>query len=200
MRKQEKLQAQEERHKEANRNRFLLIASFVIPILLLGGIVAYALFYSTTEDIPSIGETIPEQGREHIAQGAAHPEYSSNPPASGWHYETWADWGVYSEEQSQELLIHNLEHGGIVIQYKPDVDKETIAKLEDLKKSEFSCKIVVAPYSKLDTNIALTAWTQLYKSDTYEEETIKNFIRKYRDKGPENVPCSVKPTDMATGQ
>jgi len=103
---------------------------------------------------------------------------------------------VYDKELPQEQLIHNLEHGGIVIQYKLDLDKAIIAKLEDLKKSEFECKLVVAPYKGLDKNIALTAWHRLYKTDTYDETTIKNFIKKYRDTGPEFVPCSVKAAPM----
>ncbi len=194
--KQQKLEVKEIQRKERQKGRFLFILSIIIPLVIVGIIISYAIFYSSGTDIPNIGEVFPDQGREHIEEGAEHPAYNSNPPTSGWHYAVWADWGVYKEELPQERLIHNLEHGGIVIQYKPDLDPATVTKLDDLKKNEFECKLVVVPSSKLDKSIVLSAWTRLYKTDTYEEETIKDFIKKYRNRAPELVPCSVKPSPM----
>jgi len=209
-RKQEKMQQLEEYRSQRKQRHFLTIGAVVIPAVILAALFGYIIFKAPKTSQPDIGQTFPDQGRQHIAEGATHPAYNSHPPTSGWHYAIWADWGVYKEELPQERLIHNLEHGGIVIQYKnpssgqnlsdsaskPTLDKTIIAKLEDLKKSEYQCKIVVAPYSKLDKNIAITAWRHLYKTDTYEEATIKAFIDRYHDLGPEAVGCDVKATPM----
>lgn len=203
MRQQEKMAAQEIRIKERKRTSIVMILAVVAPLLLVAVLVAFALMTrQPKEDIPDVGEAITIQGREHIKVGVSHGEYNSNPPTSGWHYEVPAEWGVYTKELPQEQLIHNLEHGGIVIQYKPTLDKETIAQLEDLKKSEFECKLVVAPYNNLDThiNIALTAWGRLHESAEYNETDIKNFIKKYKDTGPEFVPCSASAAPMQQGQ
>lgn len=194
--RQQKLEAKEARRKERRKNQLMFSLAVGIPILLIGGFISYILYTSSGANIPDIGELFADQGRTHIKEGQAHPDYNSNPPTSGWHYDAPADWGVYKEEFPQERLIHNLEHGGIVIQYKPELDPQIISELEELKTSEFECKLVIAPNKNLDKNIALTAWRRLYKAEGYEEETIKNFIKKYRDTGPELVPCSVKASQM----
>src|SRR3989344_2599531 len=56
-----------------------------------------------------IGESFPSQGREHIAVGASHEAYNSNPPTSGPHYEQPSRWGVSQAELPDEQLIHNVE-------------------------------------------------------------------------------------------
>ena len=195
-RKQQKLEAKEQARKERRKNQLFFGLAVGVPVLLIGGFISYILYTSSGANIPDIGELFDDQGRTHIKEGEAHPAYNSNPPTSGWHYDTPADWGVYKEEIPQERLIHNLEHGGIVIQYKPDFDQAAIAKIEELKTSELECKLVIVPNKNLDKNIALTAWRRLYKSDIYDETAIKNFIKKYRNTGPERVPCSVKASQM----
>lgn len=194
--RQEKMQARKLQTSEGKQRRVLTWTAVAVPVGIIIALLAYILIKTGGASIPDIGQTFPDQGRDHIADGASHPAYNSNPPTSGWHYATPADWGVVKEELPQERLVHNLEHGGIVIQYKPDLDKTIVEKLENLKKSAFECKLVVAPYKGLDKAIALTAWHRLYKTDTYEETTIKNFIKKYRDTGPEFVPCSAKAAPM----
>ncbi|MBI3335750.1 MAG: DUF3105 domain-containing protein [Candidatus Portnoybacteria bacterium] len=195
-RKQQKFEAKEARRKEQRKSQLFFGLAVGVPVLLIGGFISYILYTSSGAGIPDIGEFFADQGRTHIKEGEAHPAYNSNPPTSGWHYDTPVDWGVYKEETPEERLIHNLEHGGIVIEYKPDFDPSIIAKLEDLKTSEFECKLVVASNKNLDKNIAVRAWHRLYKTDAYDETIIKNFIKKYRDTGPELVPCSVKASQM----
>lgn len=189
--KQQKFEVKETQRKEQKKSRALFALSVGVPLLIVALAIFYAIYASSGAAIPDIGENFVDQGREHIQPGAEHPPYNSNPPTSGWHYDAPADWGVYKEELPQEQLIHNLEHGGIVIQYRTDIDPEIQEKLEELKNSEFECKLVVAPNDNLEKLIALSAWTRLYTSDAFDEETVKNFIRKYRSSGPEGfVPCS----------
>lgn len=129
-----------------------------------------------------IGESFPNQGQQHIAVGASHPEYNSNPPTSGWHYAQPANWGVYQNELPDEQLIHNLEHGGIWISYK-SIDDATKTALEKIAKSE--SKIVLEPRSKDDTPIVLASWGRLQKLETFDETAIKNFISANRNNSPE---------------
>src|SRR3989344_6200472 len=76
---------------------------------------------------------IPDQGRFHIDVGAPHPAYNSNPPTSGWHYEEWESKGVYKEQQPDEGLVHNLEHGYIWISYRPNASSEIVKQLENFR-------------------------------------------------------------------
>lgn len=165
---------------------FIILFTTVLVVVGLG----YFLFQASEKPVdPSQmpGETIENQGAEHIPEGSfEHPPYNSNPPTSGWHWNPAAEWGVYKTALPDERFIHNLEHGGIWISYKPTVSAETITMLEDFAKRYR--KVIVAPREANDANIALAAWTHLQKLDVYDENTIIRFIEAYYDQGPEKVP------------
>ncbi len=168
-----------------NKIKLLLI---YLGVLVVVGALGFWL-YKSSETKPQTfpGQTFENQGQTHIDQGATdHPAYNSNPPTSGWHWPQPAAWGAYKTPQPDEQLIHNLEHGGIWISYKPDrVDADTIAKLEDFTKRY--PLIVVEPRDKDDAPITLAAWTHLQNLDQYDERTILEFIEAYHNKGPEVV-------------
>ncbi len=131
---------------------------------------------------PLPGEEVAVQGQEHIAVGASHPEYNSNPPTSGWHYAQPANWGVYQTELPDEQVIHNLEHGGIWISYT-EIDDATKAALEKIAKS--NSKIIVTPRSKNDAPIVLASWGRLQEFQTLDEQAIRAFIDANSNKSPE---------------
>ncbi|MBI2598945.1 DUF3105 domain-containing protein, partial [Candidatus Curtissbacteria bacterium] len=49
-------------------------------------------------------------------------------------------------------------------------------------------KIVLAPRAANDSKIALVAWGRLLKLDEINEQKVKEFIRTYRNRGPEKTP------------
>ncbi len=150
--------------------------------------VGFLLFRSSQNQQANLpGQQYESQGQEHIAQGSTeHAAYNSNPPTSGPHWPEPANWGVYSTEMPDEQLVHNLEHGGIWISYRPDkVDQNTINKLNDFAKRY--AIVIVTPRLKNDTAISLAAWTHLQNLDQYDERAILEFIDAYYNKGPEKV-------------
>ena len=130
---------------------------------------------------------IEDQGRAHINVGASHPVYNSNPPTSGWHYEEWESKGVYKEQQPDEGLIHNLEHGYIWISYKPEISPDVINNIKNIV-NEDDWKIVMAPRAENDSQITLAAWGRLLKMNEPDYQKIKDFIETYRNRGPEKTP------------
>jgi hypothetical protein len=94
---------------------------------------------------------------KHLNDLKAQPAYNSFPPTSGPHYYLPAKWDIYTFSVPQIALVHNLEHGGVVVQYGKDVPKATVAQLRAwyLKHSG---GLVVAPLPKLGRTIALAAW------------------------------------------
>ena len=135
------------------------------------------------------GLRIEDQGTAHISPGDSHPEYNSQPATSGWHYSSGhgiafgtgsslpapAPWGIYDEEIPDEILIHNLEHGGIGIHYNcPEGCSELVRSL--VETSRLGRKVIVSPYSGISTRIALTAWNYLDVFDEYDEARIREFI------------------------
>ena len=171
----------EERRRRARRNRqFTLVGALILAVVIVG----WAVYASTR---PKPGVAYPSQGAEHIARGAPHPSYNSNPPTSGWHDPSPAPWGFYPNEIPDEILVHNLEHGGIWISYREANDQEVADKLFELSK-RFPRKVIVTQRRKNDSRIAVAAWTRLLKLDRYDERAIINFIKAYRNRGPERVP------------
>jgi hypothetical protein len=133
-------------------------------------------------------ETLPT--REHVPDGTA-VKYLTNPPTSGDHWAQAATWGIYpSRPPADERLVHNLEHGGVIISYNPTkVDAATVDKLKvltrDLQKSRVC--IILTPRDSIqdDKPIALTAWGVLATLDSYDEAAIRAFWRDHAANGPE---------------
>lgn len=141
---------------------------------------------------PSVGaqlvvETYPDQGTAHIRLGDAHPAYNSNPPTSGWHTPQTAPWGAHRNAIPDEILLHNLEHGGIWISYRDPNDTALVEKLEALV-SRYRSKVILTPRPRNDAPIAVAAWTKLMKLQAFDEAAIVKFIDAYKNKGPERVP------------
>ncbi|MBI2446586.1 MAG: DUF3105 domain-containing protein [Parcubacteria group bacterium] len=176
---------------------FKKILIWLAAVLVIGGGI-YWIAKGSKEKIAErkiYAIEISDQGRNHIAVGASHPVYNSNPPTSGWHYEEWESKGVYKEQQPDEGLVHNLEHGYVWISYRPDASPEMVKQLESFYG--FGKKIIVEPRKENDKLIAIAAWNWLDKFDpvsgnslnSEELKRIGDFIDKYINQGPEpNAP------------
>lgn len=171
-------------------NKFLL----VLVVLIMG---FFGLFFFKKKDIPKeilVGTSHEIQGREHIAQGQPHDKYSTNLPSSGPHYASSsspAPWGVYTQEVPDEVFIHNEEHGGVIIAYKPGTDPEVVKKIQKLFAPPYSnkkftpSKALVTPRSKNIKTIQLAGWGWTLDMDEFNEEVIIKFYLQRVGKGPE---------------
>ena len=133
--------------------------------------------------------TYPSVGRGHITTLDPKPplKYNSFPPTSGKHYYVPAVWGSYDAPVSEYQAIHNLEHGGIVIQYGKGVSGDTVSQVGDFYQSD-PVGLLVAPLPKLGNKVALTAWTHLALCPGFDEKAFKAFRDAYRYQGPEKFP------------
>ena len=123
------------------------------------------------------GTPIPNWGYIHVAVGTP-VTYNSNPPTSGPHYPYPAGWGIYKNPPADEFLVHNLEHGGVIISYNPDrIKGQELERLRAQARSlsKINPRIIVTPRPNLNTTIALTAWTYLQKLDRYDPTAVKAF-------------------------
>jgi len=169
--------------------KFLVLAAILVVVGFGFWMFVLPMFQASNAPNSSEvrGEFFPAQTRQHIAMGATHPDYNSDPPTGGWHYGNSVQTGIYDKEFADEQTIHNMEHGHVWITYRPDLDKETIEKLADIAKS-YGSKIIMAPRAKNSVPIALAAWEYLLKLDNFDGSQITGFIKTHRGKGPENVP------------
>lgn len=173
---------------KARRGRTLRWVFWIIGGALLIGLFIYALSRGRGEDGGGPGQLFPDQGRPHVALGAPFA-YNSNPPTSGPHYSVPAEWGVYEREISDQVLIHNLEHGGIWISYRPGTASSTVDTLSAIAK-EFGRKVIMTPRAANDADIALAAWGRLdtFSAAEFSADRVRAFVRAWRNKGPEFVP------------
>ena len=173
------------RSRRQRKRRFTRVAAFsavvIIAVLFIGSLFAGSLpiTLGSQEGPDGPGERLLDLGGTHITTGEGHPPYNSVPGTSGWHYDYPdggpARWDIYKESLPDEVLIHNLEHGGIGIHYNcPDGCDELVAQLEGYFQR--GLEIIVSPYPEMDTRIALTAWTFLEAFDDYDDERIEAFI------------------------
>lgn len=129
-------------------------------------------------------ETFADMGNAHIEdKDAAHEAYHSIPPTSGAHIgSSIAPWGVHNEQIPDELQVHNLEDGGVIIHYDPvRVDGDTIEKLNVLT-NRYTGQVILEPYTNppLPAPIVLTAWTRRLALSQLDEKRIETFIQAYR--------------------
>lgn len=154
----------------------------VIAAAVVAGIVWLVAFAPSRPERERPGEAFDIQGQTHIAVGATHPAYNSNPPSSGSHYAQPATWGVHDTELPDEQIIHNLEHGGIWISYK-GINATTTAALAEIAQSQ--SKIIMEPRANNDAPIILVSWGRVQKFQTYDEQAILAFIEANKNMSPE---------------
>ena len=133
------------------------------------------------------GNRITELEAKHIPE-TQKVKYNSNPPTSGAHYAVAAEWGIYNTAPVDEKLVHNLEHGGIVISYNPgQINGQDLEQLraQVRKLSTINPRVILTPRQNLETAIALTAWGYLQKLDKYDPTAVKNFYDAHIARGPE---------------
>jgi hypothetical protein len=144
-------------------------------------VIALLVSWSAISASNRPGEPVPDMGNQHIAEGTRSPvAYNSTPPTSGPHYGGLARWGIHSEPIPDELLVHNLEDGGVGIWYDcPDGCPELVSQLESVAE-RYHEGILLAPYPGMDSRIALTAWNRLDRFEEFDEDRLVRFIRAFR--------------------
>lgn len=146
---------------------------------------------------PAAGESIPLMSAPHIPLDSDPGQYNSDPPTSGPHYAEEAKAGFYDSNIYKfpaGYLVHNLEHGYIIIWYNCDLlDEAGCAGLKSQIKTVMDelggVKLIAYPWSSLDVPLALTSWGRLQKFTSFDTEQVKAFYRANLNKAPEpNAP------------
>ena len=94
---------------------------------------------------------------DHTTDPNERVKYNSNPPTSGRHYVVPADDGAYSTAPTDEQLVHELEHGRVIIWFKPSLPADTRADLKALF-DEDTYQMLLVPRAKCLTQVAASAW------------------------------------------
>ena len=185
--------------RDPKRTRLLFIA-LGVAIAVAAGAVGIALAVSGGDDQgvagPCTRQSFPEMPvRTHFDEKPAGYTYNSTPPTSGRHNANTAVWNIYDRPVPEINLVHNLEHGGVIVQYGPKVPPAQVQQIADWY-GEDPNGIVVAPFgddipARLDNKIVLTAWTRMQTCSAFDEDSFSDFRDDYRGpegNGPEKFP------------
>ena len=130
---------------------------------------------------------------QHVPVGQT-VAYASYPPTSGTHAEVPATWGFHTEPVADEVAVHNLEHGGVVVSQN-NISADDLAKLRALltaypKDQYGEVKLLIRPYEKVPPGtFTLTAWNWIDEGITaYDDARVRAFMDSHLNKCCEALP------------
>lgn len=156
---------------------------------------------------------VPKGQNIHVDSLTKKFPWNTDPPSNGQHYPLWAVWGFYTEPINPRQVVHNEEHGGVVVWWGSKVPSSTVAKLHDFYNEQPDGSFGT-PYPKLGSKIAITAWTGNpadYGRNGYygqghiaicprytpaTKRAFEAFRSAYRGHGPEGIPLSADEPGM----
>lgn len=148
----------------------------------------------------------PATGHTHITVGTMLESWGSF-PVSGNHWGAWAKWNtVYKRPIQRGFLLHNLEHGGIVLSYNCSSPSESAAcgkaasDLEALKQTFGERRVIVTPDPKQSTRYAARAWRMGFQASCFDQDRMLAFMndnyRNGREDEDSDPPIPYDPTTL----
>lgn len=120
--------------------------------------------------------------------------HATNPPSSGEHYPTWADFGEYDFALPRGFWVHNLEHGAVVVTYRCDDGCEEdlsaarawLASLEPDAgcDADGRARVLLLPDPLLDVRWAASAWGHTLRADCFDAGTFSAFYVAHAGQPP----------------
>jgi hypothetical protein len=169
--------------------RPVLVVVFVLTLVGCSGNARSASSSNQPIIPPSEVQSFEDQGRAHMEDGQTFA-YNSNPPTSGPHSGRYAPWKVNNFEVPKEILVHNMEHGGVIVWYNCKTTRKTLTQsqcdqlYQQLEQTtqpliDAGKEIVVSRYGNMNHIIALTAWGKLQTLEQFDLVEINKFIKNY---------------------
>ncbi|MBB6019836.1 hypothetical protein HNR77_000897 [Paenibacillus sp. JGP012] len=173
-------------------------------ILIGASIVAFGLFFlqnagGDTYDVSKLDNNAVIDVTNDKYYGATHTEepihYEMKIPTSGPHNPHDIQFGFYTDFPGYPYLVHNLEHGDIIIYYREDASdmlKEHLKYLTKFRKA--GSGILAVPNKDIPdgSEVVVTAWTKTMKLGKFDDAKVGTFIHRYINQGPEKIPASVR--------
>lgn len=169
---------------------WLVLPLLVVPFLAACASPLEAPGPTLTIPDPTIHEIMPT--RSHVAEGAT-VTYNSIPPTSGDHWAKWSRCGFFPVRIPDERLVHNLEHGNIVVSFNLSTSEEVGRLRQALEEIDISAEWGISrSYDRIPAGtVALAAWGVSDTMSGVIPERIRSFFENFAgEQGPERIPCS----------
>ena len=181
----------------------LFIVALLVPVALPLNFGGQSSGAGHADDyVDGIGQQVPvAAGRDHfpdtVAITAVNPDGYTVPPTSGQHWDGWVQCGFYRESVPDERIVHNMEHGNIIVHY----NLADSAQVDELSRVFGAIGLsnmwgVARPYAEIpEGTVALTTWGVVDgPMDGVDPDRIERFFNAYSGKlGPEfpnGAPCT----------
>lgn len=131
----------------------------------------------------------------HLPVGTAI-DYCTNPPSGGAHYPIWANFGEITHPIPWPYLVHNEEHGAILLLYNcPQGCDDIVDQLRQVvtrAPADPICaagvkRFVIAPATDIPSKVAAAAWGNTLTSDCVDAPTFDAFVAAHYGNGPEII-------------
>ena len=186
--------AEKERHRRALQTRAAVAGGVAVVLFVVGFLVVSnnrdrakeaAGFESGSCQFDRKSDGDAGLGQNHVA----NPTYNVDPPAGGDHLSTPPAAGVYTAETTPPdgELVHSLEHGYIILWYRPDLPAADLTAIQDLVQRH-ARDVLLVPRASLGQPIAATAWHARLLCGGPDVASLERFVDQYANKGPEKVP------------
>ena len=193
---------------EIDRDGSLLTIEIEIPVADIPGIFGDIISPASVETFTSggrapgtpeikllaavIGGPVPIlQDVTHVPEGQG-VDYSDPPPTSGRHWPATAPCGFYPNGLPDERVVHNLEHGNVVVSYNFTNPAQVTALRQVLDGvRQFDDWGVARSYDKIpDGQVVITAWGRLHRMEGVDPGEIGLFFEAFAGvNGPERFEC-----------
>lgn len=136
-------------------------------------------------------------GRDHLEGTLRYP---TRPPAGGDHLAIPAEDGIYDTAPAKEALVHSLEHGRVVVWFKPELSDKVLGQLMAFFDTDRTQLIMTPDSSGMTYAVAATAWNRepeplgagrllgCPKASDRIFDALAAFRDENRGRGPEAIP------------
>ena len=161
-----------------DRTRKLLLVGGTLAALAIAAVLYVAIGRggggpdeaSVRADLETAGctlQVVEDLPAEHSVAdpGGVSDDWNTDPPTNGPHFGQAAIFGIYGEPLEQARVVHNLEHGGVFIQYGDEVPDSTVAQLEAFY-DDHKTGTIMAPLPRLGDGggaLATSATAKMYR-------------------------------------
>ena len=185
------------RRQEARKQRRRLTTVAVILAAVVAA--AAAAFVLLRSGGPDLGYTVAALAGDHNPPYVYDTEievagvFVQVPPTSGNHSPSPSRHGHSGGILIPEQVVHNMEHGAVVIWYQPG-DDVLETEVAQLARSLGNDCLVAGTYAAMDFDVAATVWGRVLPLTAFEAAPLVEFVDAYRgETGPEAGFCRGQP-------
>ena len=193
---------------DPRRSQWIFIAVAVVIVIAAAAVgIGFIMSGRDGGDAGAVGgsgdcqrQTFPALEANHVEELPDDYEYNSIPATSGQHNPQTAIWNLYDEPVPEINYVHNLEHGGVVVQYGSGVPASAVTPVSDWYQQDTN-GLIVAPLApeleeeapNLADKLVLTSWTHMMTCTTFDEGAFDDFVDDFR--GPQGDAPEKFPLD-----